>query len=221
MSNETGGADTGELLRDAAERGIRYLAGVNARRITPDARALARLPELGGPLPAGPGDPAATLALLDEIGSPATVATTGGRYFGFVTGGALPAGCPICEDDRQYVNVNGQQWSSLAAMRGKFRNRVDEVEPDLAGLRTEPGFAIAQRACLIRTPAGNLLWDCVSYLDEATVAEVEDVCAATGYSRFPVTGTQGGEGSPPVGYLHIKDVLEPDEERRDRVIEPR
>ena len=62
---------------------------------------------------------------------------------------------------------------------------------------------------------------------DATVAEVEDVCAATGYSRFPVTGNQGiqgsqdGHGSPPVGYLHIKDVLEPDEARRDRVIEPR
>ena len=50
------------------------------------------------------------------------------------------------------------------------------------------------------------------------------VCAATGYSRFPVTaGQDGGDGhgSPPVGYLHIKDVLEPDEARRDRVIEPR
>jgi CBS domain containing-hemolysin-like protein len=53
---------------------------------------------------------------------------------------------------------------------------------------------------------------------EATVAEVEDVCAATGYSRFPVTG---GRGDAPVGYLHIKDVLEPDEALRDRVIEPR
>ncbi len=51
---------------------------------------------------------------------------------------------------------------------------------------------------------------------DATVAEVEDVCAATGYSRFPVTA---GVGNPPVGYLHIKDVLEPDEERRHRVIE--
>ena len=51
---------------------------------------------------------------------------------------------------------------------------------------------------------------------DATVAEVEDVCAATGYSRFPVTA-DGADA--PVGYLHIKDVLEPDERRRDRVIE--
>jgi len=59
----------------------------------------------------------------------------------------------------------------------------------------------------------------------ATVAEVEDVCAATGYSRFPVTvdepSTATGTTTGPVGYLHIKDVLEPDESRRDREIEPR
>src|SRR5439155_23743827 len=61
------------------------------RPVAPPPEAVSRLAELGGPLPEGPGDPAATLALLDEIGSPATVATTGGRYFGFVIGGALPA----------------------------------------------------------------------------------------------------------------------------------
>ena len=56
----------------------------------------------------------------------------------------------------------------------------------------------------------------------ATVAEVEDVCAATGYSRFPVTGDDGlAPAGGPVGYLHIKDVLEPDEARRHREIEPR
>ena len=55
---------------------------------------------------------------------------------------------------------------------------------------------------------------------DATVAEVEDVCAATGYSRFPVTGARAVRVAL-VGYLHIKDVLEPDEARRDRVIEPR
>jgi len=50
---------------------------------------------------------------------------------------------------------------------------------------------------------------------DATVAEVEDVCAATGYSRFPVVG----DDDRLVGYLHIKDVLEPDERQRHRVIE--
>jgi glyoxylase-like metal-dependent hydrolase (beta-lactamase superfamily II) len=54
-----------------------------------------------------------------------------------------------------------------------YRNAVIEIEPDLAGIVTEPGFAIGQRAHLISTPAGNLLWDCVSYLDDETVAEVK------------------------------------------------
>lgn len=86
-----------------------------------------------------------------------------------------PAHCPICEDDRQYVNPNGQRWTSLAEMRdlGRYRNAVAEIEPGLTGVVTEPGFAIGQRACLIKTEAGNLLWDCLSYLDDATVAEVE------------------------------------------------
>jgi hypothetical protein len=80
-----------ELLSDAASRASRYLARINERSVAPSAEAIARLQELGGPLPDASADPAELLALLDEIGSPATVATTGGRYFGFVVGGTLPA----------------------------------------------------------------------------------------------------------------------------------
>jgi len=80
-----------ELLSDVATRASRYLAGVNERSVAPPAEAVARLQELGGPLPDASADPSQLLALLDEIGSPATVATTGGRYFGFVIGGTLPA----------------------------------------------------------------------------------------------------------------------------------
>lgn len=64
---------------------------VPGRRVAPRPEDIARLHELGGPLPDAPCDPADVLALLDEIGSPATVASTGGRYFGFVTGATLPA----------------------------------------------------------------------------------------------------------------------------------
>jgi glyoxylase-like metal-dependent hydrolase (beta-lactamase superfamily II) len=93
----------------------------------------------------------------------------------YETDGAPPVACPICQDDRQYVNPEGQRWTSLAELRagGAHQNLVAEVEPGLIGVRTEPAFAIAQRAYLIQTEAGNLLWDCVSYLDDATVAAVE------------------------------------------------
>ncbi|HJT87571.1 MAG TPA: pyridoxal-dependent decarboxylase, partial [Bryobacteraceae bacterium] len=80
-----------DLLEAAAARSARYSAGINRRRVAPTAEDIARLDALGGPLPQSPSDPREILALLDDIGSPATVATTGGRYFGFVTGGALPA----------------------------------------------------------------------------------------------------------------------------------
>jgi glutamate/tyrosine decarboxylase-like PLP-dependent enzyme len=80
-----------ELLQAAAERATRYLAGIDERPVYPAAADVANLARFDEALPAEPQDPHATLALLDEAGSPATVATAGGRYYGFVIGGSLPA----------------------------------------------------------------------------------------------------------------------------------
>jgi glutamate/tyrosine decarboxylase-like PLP-dependent enzyme len=82
--------DAGSLLADAAQRARRYLEHLGDRRVFPDAGALAALAAFDEPLPERPCHPAETLALLDTAGSPATVATAGGRYFGFVIGGSLP-----------------------------------------------------------------------------------------------------------------------------------
>src|SRR3977135_4682142 len=79
------------LLRTTAERAARYLAGLKTRGVAPPPRPLANLRRLDEPLPEHPTDPAAVIALLDEIGSPATMASAGGRFFGFVVGGSLPA----------------------------------------------------------------------------------------------------------------------------------
>src|SRR5581483_1251974 len=80
-----------DLLQMTAERAARYLDGLDKRGVAPTPAALARMAELGGPLPEGPTGAAETIALLDEVGSPATIASAGGRYYGFVVGGTLPA----------------------------------------------------------------------------------------------------------------------------------
>ncbi len=80
-----------ELLEDAAQRAIAYLKGVEARGVAPDARALEQLNQLDTPLPMQGTDAAQVLHTLDEVGSPATVASAGPRYFGFVIGGSIPS----------------------------------------------------------------------------------------------------------------------------------
>jgi glutamate/tyrosine decarboxylase-like PLP-dependent enzyme len=83
-------ANVQALLAEVAGRAGRYLASLDERAVAPDGAAVAGLARFDEPLPERPGDAAATLALLDEAGSPATMASAGGRYFGFVTGGSYP-----------------------------------------------------------------------------------------------------------------------------------
>lgn len=80
-----------ELLHDTAERAARYLAGLAERSVRPDPAAIEALAAFDTPMPTSPTDPSEVLARLDELGSPATVGSAGGRYFGFVIGGCLPA----------------------------------------------------------------------------------------------------------------------------------
>lgn len=96
------------------------------------------------------------------------VCSTCGTQFGE----ERPPRCPICEDARQYVPASGQRWTTLEELRVDHRN---EIRPDakLVGIGTEPSFAIGQRALLVPSAAGNVLWDCITLLDDETAAEVE------------------------------------------------
>ncbi|HEX6056701.1 MAG TPA: hydrolase [Intrasporangium sp.] len=81
-----------------------------------------------------------------------------------------PRTCAICEDERQWVPAEGQQWTTLEALRDRgTRVVITVVEPGLWGLRAEPAVGIGQQMMLIRTPEGTLLFDCVGYVDDAAV----------------------------------------------------
>ena len=84
-----------------------------------------------------------------------------------------PERCPICDDERQYVPPGGQQWTTLDALRGTHKVVIKAEEEGLHSVNAEPKFGIGQRAFLIRTPAGNVLWDCVAPLDDAAIAQIK------------------------------------------------
>jgi hypothetical protein len=83
-----------------------------------------------------------------------------------------PVGCVICGDERQFVRHTGQQWTILELIGTDHHNRVEQEGPRLLGIGTEPDFAIGQRALLLQSPEGNLLWDCITLLDNQTAAEI-------------------------------------------------
>ena len=101
--------ETSALLTRAAEIAIRYVSAASERRVAPAEAALAALQRFHEPFPESGCDPEEVLALLDGIGSPATVATTGGRYFGFVNGATLPASLA--------ANWLAGAWDQNAALR--------------------------------------------------------------------------------------------------------
>ena len=84
-----------------------------------------------------------------------------------------PQQCLICEDERQFVRHTGQEWTTPKRLATDHHNRVEEEAPQLLGIGTEPEFAIGQRALLLQSPGGNLLWDCINLLDEQITAEIE------------------------------------------------
>jgi hypothetical protein len=84
-----------------------------------------------------------------------------------------PSRCPICEDERQFVRHAGQEWTTLKQLAANHHNHLQNEAPQLIGIGTEPEFAIGQRALLLQSPGGNLLWDCVILLDDQTAGEID------------------------------------------------
>ena len=78
----------------------------------------------------------------------------------------------MCEDERQYVGWGGQKWTTLEDLRGSHHNVLRD-DLGLLGLGTEPSFAIGQRALLVPSPSGNVLWDCVTVISDEAVSELK------------------------------------------------
>jgi hypothetical protein len=129
-----------------------------------------------------------------------------------------PAACAICRDERQYLKVTGQQWTTHDRLRLANRNSVRFEESGLIGIGVEPQFAIGQRALLVRRPTGNVLWDCVPLLDSALaemVASLGGVSAiAISHPHYYTSMVEWSRafGDAPI-YLHAADrrwVMRPD-----------
>ncbi len=88
---------------------------------------------------------------------------------------APPSHCAICDDERQYVPPQGQEWATLAELRAEGHAiEVRDLEPRLIGVGAKPQVGIGQRALLVQTDKGNVLWDCLGFVDEAGIAAVRD-----------------------------------------------
>jgi hypothetical protein len=120
-----------------------------------------------------------------------------------------PAQCAICQDQRQFVRHQGQQWTTLEKLKADHHNRFEEEGPHLLGIGTEPEFAIGQRALLLQSPHGNLLWDCISLLDDKTVAEVKGRggirAIAISHPHFYSSMVEWAECFDAQIFLHVED----------------
>ena len=136
----------------------------------------------------------------------------------FAASESLPERCAICEDERQFLHWNGQKWTTLEELRHDHRNRFENESEKLTGIGTEPSFAIGQRALLLQSPGGNLLWDCITLIDDETIEKVKARgglrAIAISHPHFYSAMVEWSEafGNIPI-YLHAADrkwVMRPD-----------
>ncbi|OHZ03314.1 MBL fold metallo-hydrolase [Salinicola sp. LHM] len=120
-----------------------------------------------------------------------------------------PEHCAICEDERQYVPIEGQQWTTPSELAAGHSNLFRHMAPGLTAIGTVPHFAIGQRAFLLRTPAGNVLWDCLTLLDEATIEIIEGLggldAIVLSHPHYFSTMAEWGQAFDCPVYVHAAD----------------
>src|SRR4051812_20405390 len=89
-------------------------------------------------------------------------------------GQAPPDRCPVCDDERQYVGLDGQRWTTRAELAADRAHELREEEPGLLGVGVTPGIGIGQRSLVTED---GLMWDCVPLVDDATAERLQRVTA--------------------------------------------
>lgn len=121
-----------------------------------------------------------------------------------------PPACLICTDERQFVPASGQSWTTLDRLRRSHTNKFRRLATGLTTIETTPAFGIGQRAILAHTPAGNVLWDCIALIDEATIDLLNGLggvaAIAISHPHYYTTMVEwsGALGGVPI-YLHADD----------------
>ncbi len=122
---------------------------------------------------------------------------------------AARADCPVCEEERQYVPPGGQTWTTLAKLR-RTHMAVFHHEGEVISIGTSPSFAIGQRAFLVRTSHGNILWDCISLIDRTMIELIEGLGGIAGiaisHPHYYTTMLEWSRafGGVPI-HLHVAD----------------
>ncbi|WP_104053340.1 MULTISPECIES: MBL fold metallo-hydrolase [unclassified Arthrobacter] len=124
--------------------------------------------------------------------------------------GAERRDCPICDDERQYVPLTGQAWTTFERLRGSsHRGTIHAQGPGVLGIGCEPSFAIGQRALLIKAATGNVLWDCQAYLDDGLAALIRAEggisAIAVSHPHFYTTMVEWAREFDAPVYLHNAD----------------
>jgi len=137
------------------------------------------------------------------------ICTTCGVQYG--RSSKAPEKCFICTEERQYVDPDGQSWTTLEEMiqSGKYSNRLTSEQAGLYSITTTPGFGIGQTAYIVQGKSFKLLWDCITFLDSETIERIKNLgginAIALSHPHYYSTQIEWAEAFDATVYIHEDD----------------
>ena len=122
-----------------------------------------------------------------------------------------PSECKICTEERQYVSLDGQKWTTLNQLvtSNQFNNEITFEEDGLHSIKTAPTFGIGQNAYLVQNRHFNLLWDCITYIDNETIAKINELgginAIALSHPHYYSSQVEWAEAFDAPIYIHEDD----------------